>query len=1320
MKKTLSVFIAFCLFFCVLPLYHVSAALDTNMKPKVIPSLQEWTGGTGNFTLSANSRIVITTSTCACKLPETAAVFQEDLKEITGYDIPVVVAKSASKGDFLLLLNDTRDESIGDEGYLFETVDFVTIRANTETGVFYGTRTALQILDQDPLKSNIAKGTAKDYPKYKERGFMLDVGRKFFPMSFLKDYAKFMSYYKMNDFQLHLSDNEIFSDTSRANWNKYSAFRLESKKYPELTAKDGSYSKQDFRELQDIAGVRGLTITPEIDTPSHSLALTKVRPDLVKDNLPVDHLDITRQEAVDFVKDVWSEYLDGNWFDTDTVHFGGDEFDRNDKTTYEKYRQFLNEMNEFFKSKGKQSRMWGSLKQFPGTTPVDTDIITHNWSNGWQDPVETVKQGYNTINTLDSYLYIVPKASYYHDYLDSQWLYNNWDPTNFGGSLKLQDGEPNLLGGMFAVWNDLLGKKVTAVEVHDRVKQAMPVLAEKMWRGASVDSTYAEFQLLAGQLGEAPGTNLLHTVDSVADTVIHYPFEEGKDANTTDQSGNGYHGKLSGVSWENEGKSGKAVLFKGGSDQIATGIPDMGFPWTAAAWVKLDENQPAEEAVFMESDYGALKLKQKTSGKAGFSREGYDFSFNASIPTGRWVHVAFRGELQGTSLFIDGELKASVADVTLLPAALIGSRTHALAGELDDLKIFKKALSGKEIAEEAGSPPWTVNIAAHQSASASSTETGQFTADLAFDEIESKASRWSSGYTDNEWLQVDLGGSKDIGKVILKWEDAYGKGYKIQISDDAQNWRDVYSTNAGVGGTEIIKFPAERTRYVRMQGTKRSGQYGFSLYEMEVYQPNPSDETPVPVPVRYAQDFENNSTGGWQHTVGSGVGSMEIVDAPGGASKHAVKFTANNVNNIFVDQESPQIKDGEIEFKVTPQSDVIRTGIVFRYADENTWASVGFDKNAWYWVNAQDNYGAMTTEQGAFLKKGETAAVKVKFEGTNVTLIINGKTYFEGALPKLPQEEGKMGARVFGPAAAVFDDFNYSNNVADIPVTGIDVDMKEVHLKVGEKAVLTATVKPGNATDKQVNWSSSDESVATVERVNGKAEISAVKEGISEITAVTASGGQKAVVKVTVTQAQQGALTSVLSVPAQVSTGQTFTATLGLQHVKGEIYAQDITFHYDAKMMDFVSAKPLLEGVGLVETKNMDGAVRIILASHGAGHEVKQDKDIVELTFKARPLSEPAKGQIQVADATIGNGDGAETKAGLSSAEIEITKETAGITGDINGDGKVSIGDLAIVAASYGKTSSDADWDQVKRADVNHDGKIDLSDLVLVARNITT
>lgn len=90
---------------------------------------------------------------------------------------------------------------------------------------------------------------------------------------------------------------------------------------------------------------------------------------------------------------------------------------------------------------------------------------------------------------------------------------------------------------------------------------------------------------------------------------------------------------------------------------------------------------------------------------------------------------------------------------------------------------------------------------------------------------------------DPGWIYVDLGETKRVNEVRLIWETAYGKSYSIQVSDDAENWTEVYSTTAGKGGTERITFNEAEARYVRMFGTVRATQYGYSLWEFEVYGP---------------------------------------------------------------------------------------------------------------------------------------------------------------------------------------------------------------------------------------------------------------------------------------------------------------------------------------------------------------------------------------------------------------------------------------------------------------------------------------------------
>jgi len=815
----------------------ISSAEDStskiNEKPQVIPSLREWDGGTGLFNIKESSRIVIDPQ-YSKELKTTAEVFKNDLIDITTHSLSVVIGEP-KEGDFFLTL-DSNDSGIGNEGYLFEVKDYLTICANTTTGVFFGTRTALQILVQDTEKSHISKGIARDYPKYKKRGFMLDVGRKFFPMSFLKEYVKMMSWYKMNDFQIHLSDNAIFKDSSRKHWDQYSAFRLESETYPELTAKDGHYTKEEFNELEGLAKVYGMTITPEIDTPSHALALTKIRPDLVHPNLPVDHLDITRKETIDFIKSVWDEYLE--IFDAEEIHFGADEFYTGEKETIEIYRKYLNILNEHFKSKGKKARAWGSLSQFPGETPVDKDIVLNIWNNGWHNPVAAVNDGFDVINTNDGLLYIVPYAGYYNDYLNTKLLYEKWEPNIFSinnPNLNLSEDNPHLLGGMFAVWNDMIGYGYTTFDVHERVRHAMPTLSQKMWSGKAEES-FDNFSKLSKDIGEAPGMDLLREVQTKDDLILHYAFDRGDNYQVKDNSKNNYFGKANGIERTKDGRNGRAVVFNDPEDHISTDLLSKGFPWSTSMWVKLDENQ--SEGVVLESSDGSLKLVQKGTNKVGFSREGYDFSFDYSLPVGQWVHLALNGTTKGTSLYVNGELRDSTNRTLVLPLSTVGSKTKAFQGTLDDFRVYNRPLSSIEIKQLANASIDNNNVASFKKVVASSSETSSLKPENAVDE--DLQSRWASGYKDNEWIYVDLGETYKIDSVKLNWEGAYGSGYEIQVSQDAQNWTTVYSTTTGDGGMDEIQFDPVEARYVRMFGTKRATNYGYSLWDFGVYEADSS------------------------------------------------------------------------------------------------------------------------------------------------------------------------------------------------------------------------------------------------------------------------------------------------------------------------------------------------------------------------------------------------------------------------------------------------------------------------------------------------
>jgi hypothetical protein len=96
-------------------------------------------------------------------------------------------------------------------------------------------------------------------------------------------------------------------------------------------------------------------------------------------------------------------------------------------------------------------------------------------------------------------------------------------------------------------------------------------------------------------------------------------------------------------------------------------------------------------------------------------------------------------------------------------------------------------------------------------------------------------SRWESNYSDSEWIYVDLGKQENVQKVVLKWEIACAKEYEIQVSSDTKKWKTVYKTTVGKGGTEIIDFKPTKGRYVKVLGLKRATEFGYSIYEFEVY-----------------------------------------------------------------------------------------------------------------------------------------------------------------------------------------------------------------------------------------------------------------------------------------------------------------------------------------------------------------------------------------------------------------------------------------------------------------------------------------------------
>ncbi|MGI5239198.1 discoidin domain-containing protein [Dactylosporangium sp. CA-139066] len=128
-------------------------------------------------------------------------------------------------------------------------------------------------------------------------------------------------------------------------------------------------------------------------------------------------------------------------------------------------------------------------------------------------------------------------------------------------------------------------------------------------------------------------------------------------------------------------------------------------------------------------------------------------------------------------------------------------------------------------------------------ATASSSENAAFPATAAVDG--NAGTRWSSAFSDPQWIQVDLGAPATISQVVLQWETAAGKAFQIQTSNDAASWTSIYSTTTGAGGTQTLNVSGTG-RYVRMYGTARTTAYGYSLWEFQVYGSGGTTPTSAP------------------------------------------------------------------------------------------------------------------------------------------------------------------------------------------------------------------------------------------------------------------------------------------------------------------------------------------------------------------------------------------------------------------------------------------------------------------------------------------
>ncbi len=737
-----------------------------NEKPDVVPQLQEWYGKTGSFSPSAASRIVVGSS----ELKTTANLFAEDYQSLTGLSIRVTDGSLSDvrTGDFYLALSE-EENGLGKEGYTIDIDRAAVVEAEEAVGAYWATRSLLQILKG--TGGVLPKGWIRDYPKYEIRGFSLDVARKPFTLDAVKEIAKNMSWYKLNSFQVHLSDNLIFMEEypsrEKAIEKAYAGFRLESdvknSKGESATSKDLFYTKEEFREFIKESRNIGVDVVPEIDFPAHALAFTRAFPEYMSEGYNmkhqskfgdqyrplIDEFDLSKDGAIDFAKSVWNDYFEGDdpIFDEETtVHVGTDEFHGGEENGNELFRTFADEMIRYVQANGRKVRMWASLSDKSGETPVASDGVQFNiWSKDYGRPEDMYRLGYDIINTADQWLYMVPNGTgsrgQYGDYLNVEGMYTSWKPNtmyeNTNAAYTIPAGDDQMLGACFAIWHDNIDAYANGITQYDsffRFMDTSAVFAEKLWNGDAT-APYAEFSETAANMGTAPGTKISAETDAASNTIAGYTFEESL---KKDFGPNGFDLTNQKNAKQVTGSTSESIALQllGGESYVDTPLDLLPEGSVLTMKVKMNADAQGEQILCESKDafgtYGAyaLKASQKNTGKVGFSREGYDYSFDYTLPKGEWVTLTFESgrnkngqnatrlyvgenreavyespefyfandetlEMKERIRLLQSRYRIAAVDTLQIPFGRIGSATNSFQGQIEEAVLtYRKETAG--------------------------------------------------------------------------------------------------------------------------------------------------------------------------------------------------------------------------------------------------------------------------------------------------------------------------------------------------------------------------------------------------------------------------------------------------------------------------------------------------------------------------------------------------------------------------------------------------------------------------------------------------
>jgi len=487
------------LLFCFLFINNVYS-----QKPQTVPALREWEDFDSKLQFNNTFEIHINHKDFP-KLESVFQTFNEDLFYIKNYDLNLNISDVKKSNIIYCELNEVRDTLFNDEGYTIQIDSLITLRANSDKGIFYATRSLIQLIKQSDV---LQCGYAIDYPDYPERAFMMDLGRKYCTMDWVKNHIRELSYLKLNTFHLHLSENI--------------GFRLESELYPEIVSEQ-FYSKDEIRELIELSKKYYVDLIPEIDMPGHMGAILKSHPELIlknNDGIIVNpFMDITLDTVRNFVKNLILEYIE--LFPSKYWHLGADEYlyDSFEKfPQFEEYAknkinskalstdvffEFINWVNTIVKSKGRTLRIWNDgitkLETDSNFVKVDKDIVVDFWLGPGKFQ-KILDGGYKVSNCNIDFLYYI-LGNNWSGYMPGH--YEFLGPANFN-YYNAPPKLPQVLGYKFHVWCDTPDYE-TEGHIANEIKNTLRVISQKSWGSELLTPKYIDFLPIVDTIGLAPG-----------------------------------------------------------------------------------------------------------------------------------------------------------------------------------------------------------------------------------------------------------------------------------------------------------------------------------------------------------------------------------------------------------------------------------------------------------------------------------------------------------------------------------------------------------------------------------------------------------------------------------------------------------------------------------------------------------------------------------------------------------------------------------------------------------------------------------------------